>query len=133
MGGIEVEIEIGLHPPRMGVAGHGVPDRARLQRRHAHHQLVGAGGVGHDVLPDGALVRGFRRAQMQRVGVVLADELVRRLAMGRRAGQVELRRVGRIGAGEDDLLRAEPDIERVELRQVEALAVDGDRAGAADD
>jgi hypothetical protein len=54
-----VEVEIHLHAPVVGVAGHGVPQAARLELGHAHQQLAGRQHVGHHELVDGAAVAGL--------------------------------------------------------------------------
>ena len=101
-----VEVEVALGAAVVGVRGHGVPHRAGVQLRHAHDDLAAADAVLVDVLVERATV---------------ARHLVAELAHGALAGRDQLRRVGRVRGGG----------EQVELRDVSSGAGERHLADAA--
>ena len=60
---VHVKVEIHLHAPVMGVAGHGVPQATFFQLGHAHQELASGEHVGHQKFVNSATVAGLRSAQ----------------------------------------------------------------------
>ena len=78
----DFKVEIDLHPPFVGVAGHGIPYVPRQQGGHAHAQLAAFTYRRMDILAENPLVDGFLAAQVVIAGLVHGDQHRRAGAVG---------------------------------------------------
>ena len=123
----QVEVQVGLGPPVVRVAGHGVPDAPGGERRDPDGELARGDALAVDVLADGSLAGGGVLPDFDDVRFVARDEGRGQLAVRRHRHQV----VGGL-AGHGDGLRSCADVEDV-LRLHRVLgAVRGDEPGAGE-
>ena len=127
-----VEVEVDLHSPLVGVGRHSVPDRTLFEVGQTHRQLAGLEDVRMDVLVDCPLVGVLEGAKVLVDGLIVRDESDRARLVGRTCENVELGRLGLVDAPEGDLLRAHGQIEGIIVLDLIVLAVDLDDSIAAD-
>jgi hypothetical protein len=112
-----IEIEIGFHPPGMGVGGHRIPDAARLQDGQAHYQLTALYAIGMNIFIDRPRIRSLRAADIGRLGLLAREELHGMGCMRLRGQNLEQRGIGRVVACEAYLLDPFSSIKTIELSQ----------------
>ena len=105
----------------MRVARHRVPHTSGLERGHAHDELAALNLAGKDILVDHPVVRILETSELHLVFVPDDHDILRRLSLRpdqfrriclvcRRAVQIKLCRIFRIGRGKGDLPRSHSDI-----------------------
>ncbi|MPL97979.1 hypothetical protein SDC9_44176 [bioreactor metagenome] len=124
----DVEIEIDLHPPFMGMARHGVPDAAVFELGETHHELAGTADFRVDILVDGADIGFFRIAHSDFFRLFDVDIAVGVGCVGRGAAEVEMGVVVVIVAFENEVPDSGAEVETVQLLEGEPFSVGDDRA-----
>ncbi len=132
LAGRQIEVQVNLRTPQVGVGRERVPDAARIETRETHDQLAGGQAAGVDQLEERALVGALAGA----------EALAERFGEGDVRGR--MRRVRRIGlqpeprglrggdGGEHHVLHAAPEIERVVRIHAVILPVRGDATRSAE-
>ncbi len=59
-----LKIQIDLHAPVVCMARHCIPHAARLERRHAHHELAALDLTGKDILVDHSVIGFLQTAKL---------------------------------------------------------------------
>ena len=111
---------------------HRVPDASGSELCNAHHQLATARSFEMNEFRDLPKICGFSGAKRNLCLFDSSNELSRARRMSRITQQIELRRVGWIGAREYDLFIPTANVQSIQLRKLIRNAIHLDRAGTAD-
>lgn len=127
-----LQIQVDLHAPVMGVAGHGVPERARRQLGEPHDQLAALYHAGMDELVDRPDIGIDSAPQFNLLRLGLRQLNRGMSGMSGTAGKVESGRIIRVAAAEGQFPNAHAEIEAFLVLQRVLSAVYHHHAGGAD-